>query len=124
MALGAKIIERHFTLDRTWKGGDHAASLEPQGLAKMVRDIRHVEEAMGTFEKQIQKSEKPVFEKLAKSIVTITDIAVGTVITRDMLTTKGPGSGISPMRMDEVIGKTVSKDIKGDTVLHEEDIQW
>jgi len=124
VALGAKIIERHFTLDRTWKGGDHAASLEPQGLSKMVRDIRHVEEAMGSSEKQIQESEEPVFRKLAKSIVSMVDISAGQEITRKMLTTKGPGSGISPMRMNEIIGKKVLKNIKADTVLHEEDIEW
>ncbi len=124
VALGAKIIERHFTLDRTWKGGDHAASLEPTGLRKMVRDIRHVEEAMGDGEKRIQESEIPVFKKLAKSIVSSVDIAKGQKITRDMLTTKGPGSGISPMEMERVEGTTALKDIPRDTVLAEEDIQW
>ena len=59
----SKIIERHFTLDRTMKGGDHAASLEPQGFTKMVRDIRAVEESMGSFKKEIQKSEPPVFKR-------------------------------------------------------------
>lgn len=124
VALGAKIIERHFTLDRTWKGGDHAASLEPLGLRKMVRDIHHVEEAMGDGEKRIQESEIPVFRKLAKSIVSLVDIAEGTVISRDMLTTKGPGNGISPMEMGRVEGATAARDIPHDTVLHEEDVRW
>ena len=62
VALGAKIVERHFTLDRTMKGGDHAASLEPLGFKKMVRDIRHVEQALGSFEKTVQDSEKPIFK--------------------------------------------------------------
>jgi sialic acid synthase SpsE len=124
VALGAKIIERHFTLDRTMKGGDHAASLEPQGFAKMVRDIRAIEDAMGSSQKEIQESEKPVFRKLAKSIVSAVDITSGTSITTEMLTTKGPGTGISPMRIKEIIGKTSMRDIAEDQVIMEEDIQW
>ena len=124
VALGAKIIERHFTLDRTMKGGDHAASLEPQGFAKMVRDIRHIEEAMGSTEKKIQESEAPVFRKLAKSIVSAVDINSGDSITADMLTTKGPGTGISPMRLNDLIGKISKIDIPADQVIMEEDIQW
>ena len=124
VALGAKIIERHFTLDRTMKGGDHAASLEPQGFAKMVRDIRHIEEAMGSTEKKIQESEAPVFRKLAKSIVSAVDINSGDSITADMLTTKGPGTGISPMRLNDLIGKISKIEIPADQVIMEEDIQW
>ena len=124
VALGAKIIERHFTLDRTMKGGDHAASLEPQGFAKMVRDIRHIEEAMGNTEKKIQESEAPVFRKLAKSIVSAVNISSGDSITANMLTTKGPGTGISPMRLNELIGKISKIDIPADQVIMEEDIQW
>ena len=124
VALGAKIIERHFTLDRTMKGGDHAASLEPQGFAKMVRDIRHIEEAMGNTEKKIQESEAPVFRKLAKSIVSAVNINSGETITTEMLTTKGPGTGISPMRLNELIGKISKIDIPADQVIMEEDIQW
>lgn len=124
VGLGACIVERHFTLDRTMKGGDHAASLEPQGFSKMVRDIHHVSEAMGSFDKEIQESEKPIFKKLAKSIVSVFEIKAGTEITKDMLTTKGPGTGISPTKMDLVIGKQAAKDISADTVMKEDDIQW
>ena len=124
VALGAKIIERHFTLDRTMKGGDHAASLEPQGFAKMVRDIHHIEEAMGNTQKKIQESEAPVFRKLAKSIVSAVNISSGDSITANMLTTKGPGTGISPMRLNELLGKISKIDIPADQVIMEEDIQW
>ncbi|MDZ7605339.1 MAG: N-acetylneuraminate synthase family protein [Cyclobacteriaceae bacterium] len=119
-ALGARIIERHFTLDRTMKGGDHVASLEPQGFAKMVRDIRHVEEAMGSFQKEIQPSEFPIFRKLAKSIVSKVAIPKGMPLRLDMLTTKGPGTGISPTRIEQVIGKIVNRDIEEDEVITEE----
>ncbi len=124
VALGAKIVERHFTLDRTMKGGDHAASLEPGGFGKLVRDIRHIEAAIGIGTKQLQDSEAPVFKKLAKSVVSLIDIAEGTVLSREMLTTKGPGSGISPARMDEIIGKSVKHNIAADVVMNDEDIVW
>jgi sialic acid synthase SpsE len=124
VALGARIIERHFTLDRTMKGGDQSASLEPQGFSKMVRDIGAVEEAMGSFEKEIQDSEPPVFKKLAKSVVSAVAIKAGTPIQKEMLTTKGPGTGISPTRLSELIGKITTKDIPADEVIKNEDIQW
>ena len=124
VALGARIVERHFTLDRTMKGGDHAASLEPQGFTKMVRDIHHIENAMGIFEKEVQKSELPVFKKLAKSIVSNVNIEAGVKITRDMLTTKGPGTGINPMKMTSVLGKAAKEYIPMDSVIKDEDILW
>jgi len=124
VALGAKIVERHFTLDRTMKGGDHAASLEPGGFSKLVRDIRHIEDARGSFKKDVQESEIPVYKKLAKSVVSATDIRSGDLLTAEMLTTKGPGSGISPARIKELIGKRVKHDVAADTVLKEEDIEW
>jgi len=124
VALGARIVERHFTLDRTMKGGDHAASLEPQGFSKMVRDIHHIENAMGIFEKEVQKSELSVFKKLSKSIVSNVDIGADVPITRDMLTTKGPGTGINPMKMATIIGKKVKAAIPIDSVIKEEDILW
>lgn len=124
VVLGAKIIERHFTLDRTMKGGDHAASLEPSGLAKLIRDIHHIENALGGTVKAIQESEKPVFKKLGKSVVSAVAIPAGTIIRRDMLTTKGPGTGISPTRLNEVIGKKTLRDLDGDVVIPEDAIDW
>ena len=124
VALGAKIIERNFTLDRTMKGGDHAASLEPQGFVKLVGDIRAIEDAMGSFQKEIQESEAPKFKKLSKNIVSAINITKGIPITIEMLTTKGPGTGISPMRMNEIIGKTSMRDIAKDQIIKEDDIQW
>ena len=124
VALGAKVIERHFTLDRTMKGSDHAASLEPQGFAKMVRDIRNVEKAMGSFDKKLQDSEKEIYNKLKKSIVAKVDISFGSIIKEDMILIKGPGYGISPMRLDEVLGKTAKVFISQDSVITDKDIEW
>ena len=122
VALGAKVLERHFTLDRTMKGGDHAASLEEPGLTKLIRDIRVIEEAIGTDEKMRIPAEQKCFIKLAKSIVSTRDLKEGEIISRDMLTTKGPGSGISPTRMGFIIGKRIARDIDEDCVMYPEDV--
>ena len=124
VSLGAKVIERHFTLDRTMKGSDHAASLEPQGFKKMVRDIRNVEKAMGKPEKKVQDSEIGVFKKLSKSIVSSIDIEKGETITLDKITTKGPGTGLSPMKIDGLIGKKTKNKILADSIILDQDIDW
>lgn len=124
VSLGAKIIERHFTLDRTMKGGDHAASLEPQGFKKMVRDIRNIEKAMGSNEKNIQSSENDIFKKLSKSIVSTIDIQKGDAITLDKITIKGPGTGISPMKIDKLVGKKTKNKIIADSIISDQDIEW
>ena len=122
-ALGAVIVERHFTLDSMMKGPDHAASLEPPGLLKLIRDIRNIEIAMGSSEKRIQEREKTIRTKLAKSVVAAVDIAKGMVITKEMLTVKGPNTGLSPKYIYLLPGKRVVKDIKGDSVITEEMVE-
>lgn len=119
--LGAKVVERHFTLDRTMKGGDHAASLEPAGLEYVCKYVRVCESAMGSPHKRKQEAEEACFVKLSKSVVSAVEIPVGTVITREMLTTKGPGRGISPMDLHLVVGKKALKDIEEDSVMCWED---
>ena len=114
-ALGACIIERHITLDRTMDGPDHAASLEPQGFSKMVRDIRQVDEAMGTGnEKYFTMGEILNREVLAKSLVATRRIEPGEKISRDMVTVKGPGQGLSPQRYTQLIGRTIDRVIEPD----------
>jgi sialic acid synthase len=126
VTLGAKIVEKHFTFDRTAKGNDHACSLEKPGLERLIRDIRIIEQAMGDFVKEVQESEKPCFKKLAKSIVSEIAIPAGTVITREHLTTKGPrpDNAICPMRINELIGKCALVDIPEDVVIMENTIDW
>jgi sialic acid synthase len=119
VAMGAKIVERHFTLDRTMKGGDHAASLEPGGLQKMIRDIRALEAALGSFEKKKLKSEEPYEIKLKKSLTSAKPIMKGTKITADHLTAKCPGTGIPPSELQDLIGKVANRDIDDDKIL-----QW
>ncbi len=103
-ARGARVIEKHFTLDRTLPGPDHRASLEPQELAEMVKAVRIVEQSLGTGEKVVAEAERPNIEVARKSIVAARAIAAGEKFTEDNITVKRPGSGISPMQWDSVLG--------------------
>lgn len=120
--MGAKVVERHFTLDRTMKGGDHAASLEPNGLEKLIRDIRAYELARGDGIKRRLPSEEACFLKLSKSVVSQCKIYPGEILVPEMLTTKGPGSGISPMDIPKILGKTIKETIEEDQVIHWDNI--
>lgn len=124
LTLGACVVERHFTLDRTLPGPDHAASLEPRGLDLLVRDIRHVEVAMGSPQKRLLACEIPVRERLAKSLVAARDIPAGHVIRSEDLTVKGPGTGISPRYLEKVIGVVAPRNISADTVIPPEALEW
>lgn len=114
VALGACIIEKHFTLDNTMPGPDHKASLEPEELKAMVEAIRHIEQALGDGKKIATKSEEKNIKVARKSIVAKVAIDKGTVFTEANLTTKRPGDGISPMKWFEIIGKTALRDYKID----------
>ena len=105
VALGATIIEKHFTLDRRMEGPDHKASLEPTELAQMVQSIRNIEQAMGTVEKKVSDSERKNIAIARKSIVASRDIQRGELLTEENITTKRPGDGISPMHWKEVLGQ-------------------
>ena len=117
VALGASVIEKHFTIDRSMKGPDHKASLEPHELCEMVRAIRNVEMALGSAQKEPSDSEKANIEVVRKSIVAIKDIKKGELLTQDNITTKRPGTGISPMRWNEVIGTKAIRDFKEDDLV-------
>lgn len=121
-ALGACIIERHITLDRTMEGPDHAASLEPQGLRKMIRDIRQMEAAMGTGEKYFSQGEVLNREILGKSLVAVCSIRKGETITRDMIAVKCPGKGLSPQRLNELLGRVAVRDLEADDLFFERDL--
>ncbi|WP_446890903.1 N-acetylneuraminate synthase [Aeromonas veronii] len=109
VALGAKVIEKHFTLDKTMEGPDHKASLDPQELAEMVTAIRNIEQALGNGWKVPTKIEQENRNIVRKSLVAATVIAKGCVITADMLEIKRPGNGIPPTRWDEVVGSVAKK---------------
>jgi N,N'-diacetyllegionaminate synthase len=117
VAMGATVIEKHFTLDRNLPGPDHQASLEPEELKAMVTAIRNIEVALGDGIKRLTPSEarnKPVARK---SLVASRAIKAGEVFTAENITTKRPGTGISPMQWDEVLGKTAKRDFLADELI-------
>src|SRR5205085_7052407 len=122
--LGACLVERHFTRDRTLPGPDHAASLEPIGLAKLVRDIRQIEIALGSGEKRLAPAEVPVRMRLAKSVVAARDIPAGAVVRAEMLTAKGPGDGIPANHLALLVGRVAAVDVAADTKLPTSALEW
>ena len=117
VALGASCIEKHFTLDCTMEGPDHKASLEPDELKAMVKAIRNIELALGSSVKKPSKSEIPNMQIARKSIVAKTEIKKGDKLSEENITIKRPGSGISPMRWDEIVGTVATKDYKEDELI-------
>jgi len=121
-AMGAAAIERHFTLDRNAEGPDHKASLDPNGLEELVKNLRRLEAGMGSGEKQPAKSEADGRRLGRRSIVAATDIPAGERIVSDMLTFKRPGAGIAPRYCDQVTGMTSRRFITKDTIITWEDL--
>jgi len=122
VARDACVIERHLTVDKTLEGPDHKASLLPSEFKEMVDGIRQVEKALGQPVKKLSRGEIMNREMLGKSIVAAKHIADGTTITRDMLTTKSPAKGLSPQRMQEVVGLVAQRDIPAGEALTEDDL--
>lgn len=123
--LGACVIEKHFTLDRAWRGPDHAASLEPEGLRRVVKYVRTaIEPAFGDGVKKITDEELKSRAKLAKSVAARVAIPKGTVITANMLAVKGPGTGLKPKHLKDLVGKTAQMDIFEDTLVPTEALEW
>lgn len=118
VALGATVIEKHFTLDKSMPGPDHAASLEPQELITMVQSIRNIEVALsGSGLKEPSKSEMKNIDIARKSIVASKIIKKGEIFTEENLTVKRPGTGISPMQWDNVIGQKATYDFHEDQLI-------
>ncbi|OQX05337.1 MAG: N-acetylneuraminate synthase [Desulfobulbaceae bacterium A2] len=118
-ALGARVLEKHFTLDKTLPGPDHRASLDPTEFAAMVRAVRNVELALGDGNKRPTASELPNRLVARKSIVAARAIRRGELFTVDNLTTKRPGSGISPMRWYELLGRSARRDYRADEMIEQ-----
>lgn len=117
VALGASVVEKHFTLDKNMEGPDHKASLEPDKLKAMVSAIRNIVKALGSGIKKPSKSELKNMHMARKSIVAIRDIKMGEILNEGNLAIKRPGSGISPMRWDEIMGTIAKKDYKEDELI-------
>lgn len=118
VALGACVIEKHFTLDRNLPGPDHRASLEPDELGALVRAIRNVEAALGDGKKQPAASEVDTAAVARKSLVASRDIPPGTALTEDLIAVKRPGTGLSPAMRPQLIGRTVRTTVRAGTLLN------
>lgn len=117
VARGARIVEKHFTLDCNLPGPDHRASLEPKQLAELVAAIRRTEAALGSGVKEAAAAERPNIDIARKSIVAARDIAEGELLTEENLACKRPGGGVSPMLWDEVIGKSAKRAFAADELI-------
>jgi N,N'-diacetyllegionaminate synthase len=123
VALGASIIEKHFTLDKDLPGPDHRASLDPDELKRMISAVREAELALGSHEKKPSPSEKKNLAIVRKSIHARHSIRAGTILSEDDLVMKRPGHGISPMKMNEIIGKKTKTALEQDQMLQWDDLE-
>ena len=120
VALGATVIEKHFTLDCNMEGPDHKASLEPDELKAMVSSIRNIEQALGDGRKTVSASEKKNISIARKSIVASRAIKAGEILSEENLTVKRPGNGISPMKWDDIVGKAAIRDFAEEELIEVE----
>lgn len=116
-ALGATVIEKHFTLDRTMKGTDHAFSLEPQGLAKMVRDLRRLQVAIGDGVKRVHEGEREPIRKMSKAVYAARPLLAGQVITEQDVVCRSPGGGLDPSMLPQLIGRALLKDVSPEEMI-------
>ena len=115
--LGARVFEKHFTINRSLKGTDHAFSLEPQGLSKLARNLARIPKMLGSFEKkQLACEIKPLF-KMTKSIVAKSNLKKGSILKKNDIEFKSPGGGLPPYKIDKILGKVLKKSIKKEEIV-------
>jgi N-acetylneuraminate synthase/sialic acid synthase len=112
--LGARLIEKHFTMNHTWKGTDHALSLEPIGMHKMVRDLRRTRISLGDGIKQTHLGEADAVRKMGKKLVAKRDLQFGHILTEEDIAIKSPGDGLPPYELERVLGHTLRQPLKMD----------
>lgn len=115
-AMGATIIEKHFTINKNLLGPDHKSSLEPNELKEMIKAIRNVEKILGNYEKKPTKSEEKIMKLVRKSIIANQDIPKGSIINKNMVAIKRPGTGLNPSNINKIIGKKAKREIKKDEI--------
>ncbi len=121
--LGARVFEKHFTLNRASKGTDHAFSLEPEGLRKVIRNLKRIPSMLGSFEKKLLKSEEAPLFKMQKSIVARKNLKKGDKISLKDLDIKSPGGGLPPYKIEDVVGKKLKKSLKLDELVLRKDLE-
>lgn len=121
--IGAKVFEKHFTLNHAWKGTDHAYSLQPEGLRKQIRDLQRVDISLGNSNKIIQEFEKEARIKMGKSIYTSKPLEKGIIITENDITIKTPAGGLPPYYLDKILGKKLKISLKEEEQIKLEDLE-
>lgn len=121
--MGARVFEKHFTLDRSWKGTDQSFSLEPQGLSKMIRNLNRIPLMIGSAKKKLLKCEIEPLKKMQKSIVSSKNLKKGIKIKKEDLDLKSPGGGFKPYEISKLIGKVLRFDLKKDQILNKKHIK-
>ena len=122
VTLGACMVEKHFTISRTWPGPDQKASIEPHELVDLVRGIRSIETALDD-RKEASKEERELQKLFRESVVTLREILRGTVIAQEMIWVKRPGNGIPAARMPEVIGRRAKRDLSANRLVQWDDLE-
>jgi sialic acid synthase SpsE len=123
VALGACMLEKHFTLDRSLPGPDHRASIEPEELTALVQAVRRVEAALGDGVKAPTDAERLNAPVVRRSLAAAADLPAGAELTREMLTALRPGTGIPPARIDEVVGRHLRRDLERGALLDPDDLE-
>ena len=121
--LGARVIEKHFTLNRAWRGTDHRFSLEPVGLRKLVRDLRRARAAMGDGVKRTLEIEGQPLFKMGKKLEAARQLAAGTVLGPDDVTAKSPGGGLPPYELENLLGKKLKRALSEDQDISFDDLE-
>jgi N-acetylneuraminate synthase/sialic acid synthase len=122
--LGARVIEKHFTLNHAWKGSDHAFSLMPEGMRRLVRDLRRVPEAVGDGVKRPLASEERPLEKMGKKLVAARDLPAGHALVAGDLVAKSPADGgLPPYALDDLLGRKLARPLAADQAVAAEDVE-
>lgn len=124
VALGAKVIEKHFTLDKNLEGPDHSSSLNPAEFTELVNGVRSIEKTLGSPIKTPTAAEIANTKGMRRSIVLVTDLPKGSELKKEHIAFKRPATGLAPKRLNEVIGKRINKDLKSDAILMDGDLEW
>jgi len=120
--LGARSFEKHFTLNHSWKGTDQSFSLEPAGLKKLVRNISRIPVMLGTEEKKMLESERDPLFKMRKKLVASKDLSQGHTLEVDDIVIKSPGDGLPPYYLNEIVGKELKRELKGEENIQLQDL--